>query len=112
MKAVKQPIIAKTFNSAELNIGYTPPNKNTPAATIVAACISADTDVGPSIASGSQVCSGNCADLAATPSNIPMKAIHCHTTGMLPVGDNQILLLLTDCATKPPSPNKRSISKV
>jgi hypothetical protein len=30
--------------------------KKTPAVTIVAACIKADTGVGPSIASGSQVC--------------------------------------------------------
>ena len=31
-------------------------NKNTPAVTIVAAWISAETGVGPSIASGNQVC--------------------------------------------------------
>ncbi len=41
--------------------------KYTPAATIVAAWISAETGVGPAMASGSQVCSGNCADLPATP---------------------------------------------
>src|SRR4249920_2105155 len=39
----------------------------TPAVTIVAAWISADTGVGPSIASGSQVCSGSCADFPAAP---------------------------------------------
>ena len=39
----------------------------TPAVTIVAAWISADTGVGPSIASGSHVCSGNCALLAKAP---------------------------------------------
>ncbi len=39
----------------------------TPAVTIVAAWISADTGVGPSMASGSQVCSGSCADLPAAP---------------------------------------------
>jgi len=33
--------------------------KNTPAVTIVAACIKADTGVGPSIASGSQPCMPN-----------------------------------------------------
>src|SRR5258708_33970413 len=37
----------------------------TPAVTIVAAWISAATGVGPSIASGSQTCSGSWADLAA-----------------------------------------------
>ena len=35
----------------------------TPAVTIVAAWISAETGVGPAIASGSQTCSGICADL-------------------------------------------------
>ena len=38
----------------------------TPAATIVAAWISAVIGVGPGIASGSQVWSGNCADLPTT----------------------------------------------
>ena len=36
--------------------------KNTPAVTIVAACIKAETGVGPSMASGNQVCNKNCAD--------------------------------------------------
>src|SRR2546430_469652 len=48
--------------------------RNTPAVTIVAAWISADTGVGPSIASSSQVWSGNCADLPHAPrsSNNPI----------------------------------------
>ncbi len=37
--------------------------------TIVAAWISEETGVGPSIASGSQVCSGSCADLAKAPTS-------------------------------------------
>ena len=41
----------------------------TPAETIVAAWIIAETGVGPSIASGSQTCSGNCADLPIVPMN-------------------------------------------
>ena len=40
---------------------------NTPAVTIVAAWMSAETGVGPSIASGSQTCSGNCALLPIAP---------------------------------------------
>jgi hypothetical protein len=40
-----------------------------PAVTIVAAWISADTGVGPAIASGSHVYSGNCADLPQQPTN-------------------------------------------
>ena len=43
--------------------------KKTPAVTIVAACIKADTGVGPSIASGNQVCKPICADLPTAPIN-------------------------------------------
>ena len=42
---------------------------NTPAVTMVAAWIKAETGVGPSMASGSQVCSRNCADLPIAPMN-------------------------------------------
>jgi hypothetical protein len=42
---------------------------NTPAVTIVAAWISADTGVGPSIASGSQTWRPSCADLPIAPMN-------------------------------------------
>ena len=38
-----------------------------PAVTMVAAWISAEIGVGPSIESGSQTCSGNCADLPIAP---------------------------------------------
>ena len=46
-------------------------SRNTPAVTMVAAWISAETGVGPSIASGSHRCSGNCAllPIAATRSS-------------------------------------------
>jgi hypothetical protein len=43
--------------------------RKTPAVTIVAAWISAETGVGPSIASGSQVCRPSCADLPQAPRN-------------------------------------------
>ena len=52
--------------------------RNTPAATIVAAWMRALIGVGPAIASGSQVCSGNCADLPQTPqtrSNVPSVSV-------------------------------------
>ena len=42
-------------------------NKKTPAVTIVAAWIKAETGVGPSIAAGNQVCRPSCADLPITP---------------------------------------------
>src|SRR5438093_3748499 len=41
----------------------------TPAVTMVAAWISAETGVGPSIASGNQTCSGSWADLPTAPAN-------------------------------------------
>ncbi len=43
--------------------------RNTPAVTMVAAWISAETGVGPSMASGSQMCSGTCALLPIAPRN-------------------------------------------
>ena len=41
----------------------------TPAVTKVAACISAETGVGPSIASGNHIWSPNCADFPRAPQN-------------------------------------------
>ena len=43
--------------------------KKTPATTKVAACINAETGVGPSIASGNHTCNGIWADLPKTPQN-------------------------------------------
>ena len=52
-----------------------------PAVTIVAAWISAEIGVGPSIESGSQTCSGTCADLPIAPMNRQMQTTvisdHC-----------------------------------
>jgi len=74
--AVNAPIIVITFrlvascsyNGLNLIIKYTP------AVTIVAAWINADTGVGPSIASGNQVCNNNWADFPTAPinNNIPI----------------------------------------
>ncbi len=44
-----------------------------PAVTIVAAWISAEIGVGPSIESGSQTCRGTCADLPIAPTNSRMQ---------------------------------------
>ena len=52
---------------ARLNSTWNRAMRYTPAVTMVAAWMSADTGVGPSIASGSQVCSGNCTLLANAP---------------------------------------------
>ena len=53
--------------SERLNIGLHLATRKTPAVTIVAACISALTGVGPSIASGSHTWSGICADFPIEP---------------------------------------------
>src|SRR5690349_14696948 len=71
--AAKKQVIAPTQVTTCIavgdtwNIGDRRQTMNTPAVTIVAAWISALTGVGPSIASGSQVWSGSCADLANAP---------------------------------------------
>ena len=57
-----------------LKTGNNLATKNTPATTIVAACIKADTGVGPSIASGSHTCSGNIALFPAPPINTSTNA--------------------------------------
>ena len=52
---------ARAYSSEVLATRYTP------AVTIVAACMRADTGVGPAIASGSHTKSGICADLPVAP---------------------------------------------
>ena len=54
---------------------------NTPAVTMVAAWMRAETGVGPSMASGSQVCSRNCADLPMAPMKSSRQAMvrACHS---------------------------------
>src|SRR5918992_33413 len=63
-KAVMPPMTVTTVRAAGANskIGDRRATMNTPAVTMVAAWMSAETGVGPSMASGSQVCSRNCAD--------------------------------------------------
>ena len=63
-----------TSKASGVKIGKSLTAIYTPAATIVAACIKAETGVGPSIASGSHICSGNCDDLPTAPINIPRPA--------------------------------------
>ena len=70
-KQVQAPITVMTPSAVGevSNIGDRRHTMNTPAVTMVAAWISADTGVGPSIASGSQVCRPSCADLPIAPTN-------------------------------------------
>ena len=69
--AVQAPITQTTACAVGLasNIGDRRQTMNTPAVTNVAAWISAETGVGPSMASGSQVCRPNWADLPMAPTN-------------------------------------------
>ena len=55
--------------AASANTGFIRVRRYTPEVTIVAACMRADTGVGPAIASGSQRYNGNCADFPAAPIN-------------------------------------------
>ncbi len=69
--AVEAPMIVTipSANGAYSISGDMRAIRNTPAVTIVAAWISAETGVGPSIASGSQTCRKICADLPIAPMN-------------------------------------------
>src|SRR5438132_11889684 len=69
--AVKMPIAATTVMTcgAAAKIGFARATMYTPALTIVAAWMRADTGVGPSIASGSQTWSGNWALLPIAPAS-------------------------------------------
>src|SRR3990172_3102062 len=71
--AVTAPMAATVLRASSdaANTGNSRATRYSPAATIVAAWISAETGVGPSIASGSHTCSGNCADFPAAPAKIP-----------------------------------------
>ena len=73
--AVTTPIIRITFivTGESANIIEFLAIKYIPEVTIVAACINADTEVGPAIASGNQIAKGNCADFpvqASTSNNV------------------------------------------
>src|SRR5512136_2912470 len=69
--AVTPPTMA-TVNSAvgeSAKMKFDLATMYTPAVTMVAAWINADTGVGPAIASGNHTYSGNCADLPTAPTN-------------------------------------------
>ena len=57
----------------------------TPAVTIVAACISAETGVGPAIASGNQTNKGICADFPVAPINKQIAIILNVDSGIFPI---------------------------
>ena len=73
--AVVAPITVTNVSavSESSNRGLMRATMKMPAVTIVAAWISAEIGVGPSIESGSQTCSGTCALLPIAPTNSPMQ---------------------------------------
>src|ERR1700722_5396040 len=86
-KAVVEPMIS-TVDSAvsdSSNSGAMRATMKMPAVTMVAAWISAEIGVGPSIESGSQMCKGICADLPMAPMNRQMQAKVIAGHAMLPV---------------------------
>ena len=75
-RAVVAPMTSTTDSAVSeySNSGDIRATMNTPAVTMVAAWISAEIGVGPSMESGSQTCSGICADLPMAPTNSRMQA--------------------------------------
>src|SRR5579862_9729541 len=76
MKSAVEAPITSTNDSAVSeysNSGDIRATMNMPAVTMVAAWIRAEIGVGPSIESGSQTCSGICADLPMAPTNRQMQ---------------------------------------
>jgi len=65
-----------TSSTSGVSTGKNRPTRYTPAATIVAECTSAETGVGPSMASGSQTKSGNWALLPTQPQKMPSPAMN------------------------------------
>src|ERR1700759_4052021 len=79
MSAMKKQVMAPITTTKESaacessNSGNMRATMKMPAVTIVAAWISAEIGVGPSIESGSHTCSGTCADLPIAPMNKQMQ---------------------------------------
>src|ERR1700733_15012086 len=73
--AVVAPMINTTDSavSESSNSGDMRATMNMPAVTMVAAWISAEIGVGPSMESGSHTCRGTCADLPMAPTNKQMQ---------------------------------------
>src|SRR5579883_2550394 len=88
--AVRHPTVPTSVCAScdALQRGAHRATKYTPAVTIVAAWISAETGVGPSIASGNHVCNGICADFAAAPINSPTQMANNSAGPYVPAAAN------------------------
>ena len=80
MNSTKLSAVCDSSNSGDMRA-----TMKMPAVTIVAAWISAEIGVGPSIESGSQTCSGTCADLPIAPMNRQMQMTVVTDHGHRPV---------------------------
>src|SRR5687768_17720211 len=76
-----------------VNKGNNLATRYTPATTIVAAWINAETGVGPSIASGNQICSGNIALLPAPPIKTNTRP---HVSAVTPTNDAVVIAMNWD----------------
>src|SRR6186997_451721 len=91
IKAEMAPTYPTKLNASGDEMAKTGNNlatRNTPATTIVAACINAETGVGPSIASGNQICKGNIADLPAPPIKTN---VNPHVNALTPTNDAVVI---------------------
>src|SRR6202012_5131897 len=101
-------------SGASSNSGDSRATMKTPAVTMVAAWISADTGVGPSIASGNQVCSRNWADLPIAPMNrnrqVSVSALGCQPkkSMVLPVSPGAAAKMVSK-SVEPTSANTEKI---
>ena len=104
---VNAPTATTTVCAARLaeKIGLDRAMRYTPAVTIVAAWIRAETGVGPSIASGNHACSGNWPDLPHAPSRSSRPSISTVVEPALPTAPNTSLKL-----TEPNAANIRNIA--
>src|SRR5512133_1582855 len=76
MTMTKDSAVCESSNSGDMR-----DTMKMPAVTMVAAWISAEMGVGPSMESGSQTCSGNCADLPMAPMNRQMQITEISSQG-------------------------------
>src|SRR6478672_6905323 len=100
--AVIAPTQVMTVNAGPPSIsGYTRAIRKTPAATIVAAWISALTGVGPSIASGNHTCNGTWPDLPTAP-----QKMHSEITvdAAMPQQSVVVAILVRALASRQPLP--------
>src|SRR5688572_9234407 len=83
VKSTKASAVSDSSNSGDMRA-----TMKMPAVTIVAAWISAEIGVGPSIESGSHTCSGTCADLPMAPMNRQMQMKVGTAQVVVPQGEN------------------------